>query len=345
MKADRHRHLRESPLDLKTAMMVDPLPRSYLRARTQLSPRTNASTVKNWNISSPRMYLKTSQHPRLKSSGSPRATLGERTTRGLHLGLRRRSCCSPSMDSSNLQRPPGGVVTILRVSGNWNKNRLGRSSVVMTSKQINFSKNLSIRFISQEIWQARAGHLTTYLANAAVSERFHPESTSRRERGRILSEHFKAIGSSRARNPGFPLPSFCRWHADQVQLDMQTSGESLKTATITVTARILDANESLRDQRRRSVNTHLARGRKWSRLVDELSFGILFRHTWALAKADNSSLQQLVSSLQNSTVKMSILRHLEAQLETFLSMGRTNPYILEQVFTREKLLDRSSQPK
>ncbi|KAI0131061.1 hypothetical protein F4814DRAFT_456983 [Daldinia grandis] len=133
---------------------------------------------------------------------------------------------------------------------------------------------------------------------------------------------------------------FCRWHADQVHLDMQTSGVSLKTATTTVTARILNANESSRDQRRMSMNTHLQRGRKWSKLVDKLSFGILFRYTWALGKANNTSLEQLVSSLQNSPVKMSILRHLEVQLETFLSVGRTNPDVLEQVLTGEKLLDR-----
>jgi hypothetical protein len=33
-------------------------------------------------------------------------------------------------------------------------------------------------------------------------------------------------------------------------------------------------------RRRKNLNTHLARGRKWSRLVRELGFGILFKNTW-----------------------------------------------------------------
>jgi hypothetical protein len=41
---------------------------------------------------------------------------------------------------------------------------------------------------------------------------------------------------------------------------------------------------------------------------------------------------------------MSILQHLEVQLEMFLSVGRTNADVLEQVLAREKLWDRSSQP-
>ncbi len=77
--------------------------------------------------------------------------------------------------------------------------------------------------------------------------------------------------------------AFCRWHADQAELAAQTSGETLRAAKQTVTARVLSTDQtsqSTRDQCRKSLNTHLTRGRKWSLLVGELGFGILFKYTW-----------------------------------------------------------------
>ncbi|KAH6646811.1 hypothetical protein BKA67DRAFT_663195 [Truncatella angustata] len=142
--------------------------------------------------------------------------------------------------------------------------------------------------------------------------------------------------------------AFCRWHEHQAQLESQRSGDSLKSAKITVTARILSASApdqlaSSRDRQRRSLNIHLTRGRKWSQLIEELSLGILFKYTWALGKADKSSLQELIFSLKNSPAKLSVLKFLETQLEMFLSRGRTDPDALKQALKDENLLHCSPQ--
>ena len=53
-----------------------------------------------------------------------------------------------------------------------------------------------------------------------------------------------------------------------------------------VSARILgpkpEDNENYKgwERRRKNLSTHLTRGRKWSRLVEELGYGILFKNTW-----------------------------------------------------------------
>ncbi|RKK88985.1 hypothetical protein BFJ71_g12685 [Fusarium oxysporum] len=78
--------------------------------------------------------------------------------------------------------------------------------------------------------------------------------------------------------------AFARWHATQVRLlgDEVTSQQ----ASQQVSARILDSHTDgdtkRREKQRKKLNTHLARGRKWLRLVDALGMGILFRKAWYL---------------------------------------------------------------
>ncbi|RKK64602.1 hypothetical protein BFJ69_g16695 [Fusarium oxysporum] len=76
---------------------------------------------------------------------------------------------------------------------------------------------------------------------------------------------------------------FARWHATQVRLfrDEVTSQQ----ASQQVSARILDLHtdgDTTRKKQRKKLNTHLARGRKWLRLVEALGMGILFRKAWYL---------------------------------------------------------------
>jgi hypothetical protein len=70
--------------------------------------------------------------------------------------------------------------------------------------------------------------------------------------------------------------AFARWHASQVGL---VAGEiTAQQASQQVSARILGPHK--REQQRKRLGTHLARGRKWLRLVQGLGSGILFKEAW-----------------------------------------------------------------
>ncbi|KAH7131174.1 hypothetical protein EDB81DRAFT_888461 [Dactylonectria macrodidyma] len=123
--------------------------------------------------------------------------------------------------------------------------------------------------------------------------------------------------------------AFARWHASQVQLvDGPTTAQK---ATQEVSARILgpkpedDENKKGWERRRKKLSTHLARGRKWSRLVEELGSGILLKNAWRLAKSPESALNTLVRELPGSPEKMTVLRLLADQMTLLMETGRTNP--------------------
>ncbi|SPO07167.1 uncharacterized protein DNG_09861 [Cephalotrichum gorgonifer] len=58
-------------------------------------------------------------------------------------------------------------------------------------------------------------------------------------------------------------------------------------------AKLEEATEPSTDQRKQ-VNTHLTRGKKWARLVDELGFGILLMRAWDLGKSPELTLETLL---------------------------------------------------
>ncbi|KAM0421403.1 hypothetical protein ACHAPT_010757 [Fusarium lateritium] len=74
---------------------------------------------------------------------------------------------------------------------------------------------------------------------------------------------------------------FSQWHASQVQRMLSPSC-SQKTAAQSVSTRVLLVGQDGGDwdERRKKLNTHLARGRKWLWLVKELGCGILFKNAW-----------------------------------------------------------------
>lgn len=80
--------------------------------------------------------------------------------------------------------------------------------------------------------------------------------------------------------------AFARWHESQARL--VRSATRPEEAAQDVSARILRSRLGPRDETshndwersRKNLNTHLARGRKWSRLVEELGSGILFKNAW-----------------------------------------------------------------
>jgi hypothetical protein len=74
--------------------------------------------------------------------------------------------------------------------------------------------------------------------------------------------------------------AFARWHASQVQLVEGT--KTVQQASQQVSARILHpiVETDQREQQRKRLGTHLARGRKWLRLVEGLGTGILFKEAW-----------------------------------------------------------------
>ena len=70
-----------------------------------------------------------------------------------------------------------------------------------------------------------------------------------------------------------------RWHDREV---LRLDGLKRKAAAEQVTTNLLrleGVTEPSTDQRK-SVNTHLTRGKKWARLVDEVGFGILLMRAW-----------------------------------------------------------------
>lgn len=77
--------------------------------------------------------------------------------------------------------------------------------------------------------------------------------------------------------------AFARWHASQVRL---LDGVVAQKAAKEVSARILgpkpEDHEAKKgwEQSRKSLGAHLSRGRKWSRLVEELGAGILLKNAW-----------------------------------------------------------------
>ncbi|KPA38771.1 hypothetical protein FLAG1_08395 [Fusarium langsethiae] len=124
--------------------------------------------------------------------------------------------------------------------------------------------------------------------------------------------------------------SFARWHASQVQLiDGATTTQG---AAQGVSARILGPRPRPEDENglrvwersRKKLNTHLARGRKWARLVEELGIGILLKNPWQLAKSSQPQLDILIRGLLGDPEKMTVLELLTDQVALFLDIGKTD---------------------
>ncbi|KAF5966015.1 hypothetical protein FCOIX_12690 [Fusarium coicis] len=119
--------------------------------------------------------------------------------------------------------------------------------------------------------------------------------------------------------------AFTRWYATQVRL----CGDEIPSqqASQQVSARILSShadNDKMRRKKQKKLHTHLARGRKWLRLVEALGMGILFKNTWKLAKAPELVINVIVEKMPNDEKKMVVLRLLEDQMRLLLQTGRTN---------------------
>ncbi|KAK8124994.1 uncharacterized protein PG998_000753 [Apiospora kogelbergensis] len=143
--------------------------------------------------------------------------------------------------------------------------------------------------------------------------------------------------------------AFFRWHRDQTQLEVRKIEEEELTFAISKKTKNLEKAASKNvtkrfpSERRAYINKKLTRGRRWSRIVDGLGFGILFKYTWAFGKATENSLEQFIPALKEFTGKMFVLRQLETQLEIFVSTGRTNIVIMEQALLTKGFLKLSPQ--
>ncbi|KAI1291678.1 hypothetical protein F5Y03DRAFT_403147 [Xylaria venustula] len=132
-----------------------------------------------------------------------------------------------------------------------------------------------------------------------------------------------------------------RWRESQVQL-LQLSF-SPKVAAQKVSKRIIGAPEDLCDKnawerRRKNLNTHLTRGKKWATLVKELGFGILFKEP-CLAKLSEPVLKKSTSQLQKNAAKMRVLWLLGDQMDLLLETGRTNPIAFKEALGKQGLLN------
>ncbi|EGU73847.1 hypothetical protein FOXB_15642, partial [Fusarium oxysporum f. sp. conglutinans Fo5176] len=107
---------------------------------------------------------------------------------------------------------------------------------------------------------------------------------------------------------------FARWHTTQV------SARILSSHT--------DNDTTRREKQRKKLNTHLARGRKWLRLVEALGMGILFKKAWyklsKLAKSPEPVIDVIVKKILDDAKKMIVLRLLGDQMKLLLQTGRTN---------------------
>ncbi|KAI8681926.1 hypothetical protein NCS55_00446200 [Fusarium keratoplasticum] len=124
--------------------------------------------------------------------------------------------------------------------------------------------------------------------------------------------------------------AFVRWYASQEHLI--GSSVAPEEAAQGVLARALgpkpkdDENSKEGwERRRKRLDKHLTRGRKWSRLVKDLGFGILLKDAWQLANSPEVTLDTLVRGLLGSPEKMAVLRLLESQVALLLETGRTSP--------------------
>ncbi|KAL7940605.1 hypothetical protein V8C42DRAFT_337091 [Trichoderma barbatum] len=119
--------------------------------------------------------------------------------------------------------------------------------------------------------------------------------------------------------------AFTKWHTSQVALlsDMSSSTASqLKNW----------------DRQRKKINTHLARGRKWCRLVKNLSIGILFKNPWDLVKTKDATLTWFIEKISEDQGKMFILKSLTTQLEYLFNNGKTDNRKFENELRREGYL-------
>jgi hypothetical protein len=76
--------------------------------------------------------------------------------------------------------------------------------------------------------------------------------------------------------------AFARWHTTQVRLfgDEITSQQASQQVSARILSSHTDNDTTRREKQRKMLNTHLARGRKWLRLVEALGMGILFKKAW-----------------------------------------------------------------
>ncbi|KAI1416924.1 hypothetical protein F5Y13DRAFT_204285 [Hypoxylon sp. FL1857] len=140
--------------------------------------------------------------------------------------------------------------------------------------------------------------------------------------------------------------AFSRWYSSQKELSTLPP----RAAASEVSGRLLglapedESAKTAWERRRKNLTTHLTRGRKWTKLVEQLGFGILFKSAWTLAKADDHSLTELITLLQESSVKMLILRLLGEQMGILLETGQTRPVTLQRALEEQGILDMPSPP-
>ncbi|KAK3187224.1 hypothetical protein K4F52_004128 [Lecanicillium sp. MT-2017a] len=77
------------------------------------------------------------------------------------------------------------------------------------------------------------------------------------------------------------------------------------------------------NRKRKNMNTHIARGRKWRRLTGELTHGILVKHAWELAKTDEATIDLLIQELLGCRLKLLALKALSPLVESLLNTGAT----------------------
>ncbi|KAF4333070.1 hypothetical protein FBEOM_13126 [Fusarium beomiforme] len=105
--------------------------------------------------------------------------------------------------------------------------------------------------------------------------------------------------------------AFARWHATQMQLvrDDRTNQQASQQVSARILNSYSDNDISRREKQRKSLNTHLTRGRKWLR---------------KLAKSPESVVNEIIEVMPYDEKKLTVLRLLGGQMRLLLRTGKTN---------------------
>ncbi|OAQ60179.1 hypothetical protein VFPPC_10610 [Pochonia chlamydosporia 170] len=79
------------------------------------------------------------------------------------------------------------------------------------------------------------------------------------------------------------------------------------------------------EEKRKRCSTHLTRGRKLLKLVQNFGQGILFTGVWQLAKCKEAGIDRLIDYLKQDAPKKLVLNVLDRQMEDLIQFGKTAP--------------------
>ncbi|KAI1499785.1 hypothetical protein F5X99DRAFT_410703 [Biscogniauxia marginata] len=91
------------------------------------------------------------------------------------------------------------------------------------------------------------------------------------------------------------------------------------------------------NKKRKTLNTYLVRGRKWSKLEEAFGYGILFKYVWKLGKSADDTICDIISRLGKNPTKLGVLKLLGDQVTLLLHTGRTQLSVFRERLEEQRL--------